>query len=492
MSLRTKARRLRFAAFVLLGLAGAGGSAQAASFQAVAAGYDHTCAIRAGGPVSCWGSGAQNQLGVIGATRARTPLAVIGTYTAIQLAAGQAYWCALLTNTTVTCAGAGTHGEIGNGTAGNAQYPQEVSGLRGVTRIAAGTATACAISAGTVFCWGDGARGQLGDGQLTFAPQPTARAVAGVSGATDLAVGTSHACALAGGRIFCWGETNDGKLGTANTAPIAFAGDPVVDIADASGVAAGTKHTCAIRSGGIVWCWGSSDTGQLGIGGGIAVSGVPRPVQGLSGVTQISALTDTTCALRGDGTVWCWGRGDRGQLGNGTLRSSNIPVQVAGLSGATSIGVGSAHSCATTNDRGATYCWGTNLEGELGSGSSIGPGAKETTPQLVQDSPRGIATFVPTPLTEQETRSSGGLVDLRLIKVRRRGGRCPAVAEITIRARGREVRRKTKDVEPIRGGCLVTGKFALPAKTQRAFTVIYLVRGQHLRTIKHRLRPRNT
>lgn len=466
-------------------------SATAASFTSVTAGTDHSCAIREGGSVSCWGIGTYGQLGVIGAVRARTPLAVVGTYTAVQVSAGQAYWCALLLGGTVTCSGTGTKGQIGNGAVLPAQFPMPVSGLTGAQKVATGATTACAITGGGVVCWGDGARGQLGDGQLTTTPTATPVTVPGVAGATDLAVGTTHACAVAGGRVLCWGDTADGQLGTTNAAALAFAGEPVMGIADASAVSAGAHHSCAIRAGGTVWCWGRDDLGQLGAGTA-AASAVPVQVRGLTGVTAISGIENTTCAIRGDGTVWCWGDGKRGQLGNGTTVPSNVPVQVEDLTGATSVSAGSVHACATTSDRGRTLCWGSNQYAQLGSGTNIGTSAREPTPQLVEDSPRGLATFVPTPLPDQSKTSYGGIVDLRLVKVTRRGSRCPTTARVILRARGQEVTRRAVDVERVRGACLVTGRFRLPPKTRRANSVVYLVRGDHLRTIKHRLKARGT
>ena len=92
-------------------------------------------------------------------------------------------------------------------------------------------------------------------------------------------------------------------------------------------ISAGGYHTCALKSNGTVWCWGNNYYGQLGDGTYVDKN-IPVQVLNLTNVIQISAGEDHTCALKSDGTVWCWGRNDEGQLGDGTNVSKNIPVQV--------------------------------------------------------------------------------------------------------------------------------------------------------------------
>jgi alpha-tubulin suppressor-like RCC1 family protein len=91
------------------------------------------------------------------------------------------------------------------------------------------------------------------------------------------------------------------------------------------------NHNCAIKTGHTVWCWGDNGNGQLGDG---TTTGNPVPVQVSGHATDWAAVSDGlghTCAVKTDGTVWCWGWNIDGQLGDGTTTDSPFPVQVSGM-----------------------------------------------------------------------------------------------------------------------------------------------------------------
>lgn len=136
-------------------------------------------------------------------------------------------------------------------------------------------------------------------------------------------------------------------------------------------VATGGFHTCAISQLGRVWCWGDNFYGQLG-DGSTSRRTQPVPVTGLSGEFRaVAAGAAHSCALSAGGTVWCWGRNLYGQLGIGSTTSSLVPVALGGpmRREVRSITSGPWHTCALS-ENGRAFCWGLNQDGQLGDGST--------------------------------------------------------------------------------------------------------------------------
>lgn len=146
-----------------------------------------------------------------------------------------------------------------------------------------------------------------------------------------------------------------------------------------SAIGAGVSHACAVRDDGTAWCWGSNNFGQLGDG---STTDRDAPVQvaapGLPKLVAIAGGLEHTCAVGADKTVWCWGHNNVGQLGNGSTSDEHAPVAVAGITGATAIAAGDGHSCAI--DGGAVKCWGHSNLGQLGDGSQTGSDTHSAQP----------------------------------------------------------------------------------------------------------------
>ncbi len=181
-----------------------------------------------------------------------------------------------------------------------------------------------------------------------------------LTGVEQVAAGGYHACALmAGGSVRCWGNNTYGQLGNGTSDPGIDAVVPVevTGLAGVSAVAAGENHTCALLGDGSVWCWGANSAGQLG-DGTTAGSPVPVQVSGVVGATVLTAGVSRSCVVLGDGTVSCWGAGV----------PSASPI--AGITGATAVSAGGSHACALVAG-GAVRCWGSNDFGELGDGTML-------------------------------------------------------------------------------------------------------------------------
>lgn len=349
------------------GATGGAGGAEPTCATAIDVGAGHTCAVRPDGTLWCWGSGASGEIGD-GTTSNKitpVPVAVLGSEVAgVKL--GGSHTCARKVDGTIWCWGWNMFGQLGDGNTTNLVSPSQVASLSDSARVALGGAHSCAIASGAVWCWGWNVYGQLGDG--TTADKATPVSVTGLNGASSLDLGDGHSCALVAGELYCWGHNDAGQLGDGTTTDrlspihVATLGDTVVE------VALGASHTCARRDDGSTWCWGSNESGQLGLGS-LTDQTIPTQVAALAfDVVGLAAGGDNTCARRRDGSLWCWGKNTLGQVGDGTTVDKTSPVEITTLpAGAVDVALGD-HGCALAADD-AVYCWGINAFGQLGDGT---------------------------------------------------------------------------------------------------------------------------
>ena len=350
----------------------------------VSVGMFSTCALSDWGQVLCWGWNGVGQLGDGTTTERWTPTlaALPGGGRALAIAVGYHHACAVLAQGIMACWGFNGDGQIGDGTFDTQTTPAVVQVPAGRRAIAVATShmSNCALfDGGEVSCWGLNTFGGLGDGTTTSASTPvTLRAVGSTHMVTQVAVGASHTCVVnTEGLLWCWGRNDDGQLGDGTTTERLTPGAPVTlpSSGRARSVTVGYHHTCALLTDGKVSCWGSNSSGQLGTGMNTLSRTTPSPPITLQSfqAKAISAGGSHTCALHDDGSIACWGYNAYGQLGDGGTNnqfSTHDVVWMPGGSTAVAVTTGLEHTCALKPD-GAMFCWGRNLNGQLGDGSSV-------------------------------------------------------------------------------------------------------------------------
>jgi len=290
-----------------------------------------------------------------------------------SISVGTDHSCALMTDGTLFCWGDSAFGQVGDGTTDRRLSPVQISGLSGVSAVTAGIQTSCALlSDKTITCWGRNDRAQTGNQRQDQALSPVA--TLDITGATAVSGGLDHTCALlsdATVSIKCWGRNLYGQLGNASDGSFRPVSVRVQDdgyLTGATAISAGFYHTCALMQGGTVRCWGWNPFGQVG-NGTTANAQYPVAVSGLTGAIAISAGSRHSCALLTGGTVKCWGENYYGQLGNGLTTNSSTPVAVSGLSGVAAISAGDSQTCALLTDK-TVKCWGDNSVGQFGNGTT--------------------------------------------------------------------------------------------------------------------------
>jgi len=327
------------------------------NWKQVSCGSNHTAAIKTDGTLWSWGYGNFGQLGigVIGLSGARsTPVTTFaGGTNWKQLSSGSLHTAAIKTD--------GTLWSWGNAALGNGAISGSIS--TPVTTFAGGTNwkqvsggnghTAAIKTDGTLWTWGIGNRGQLGNGVPYGTISTPITTFAGGTNWKQVSCGFYHTAAIkTDGTLWTWGYGNLGTLG--NGVPYGNISTPVTTFAGGTNwkqVSAGNYFTAAIKTDGTLWTWGAGSTGRLG--NGVTTGSISTPVTTFAGGTnwkQVSCGTDHAAAIKTDGTLWTWGSGSTGRLGNG-VTSGTISTPVTTFAGGTNwkqVSGGTLHTAAAT------------------------------------------------------------------------------------------------------------------------------------------------
>jgi len=348
----------------------------------VSAGGYHTCALRADGAVICWGD---NTLGQCGRPFSdfEPPQPMPTTLRFTSVSSGHLHTCGVTVDGQAYCWGRNYYGQLGNGTTTVSYSPVRVSGEDSFVSLTAGSGHTCGVTTeGIAYCWGRHDYLQLGPGQgETCSGWPCSATPMPVGGGFEsVTAGGLFTCGIKNdGTAHCWGGDHVGQLGTDSSWQIETCSGyrcsgyprPVSGEHSFVQLSAGWGHTCGVRTDGTAYCWGSNDSGQLGAGFRSEPRvrhATPLPVVGAHAYLSIAAGSSHTCALAGDGQAFCWGLNEFGQLGIGDpiVWDVSEPVAVAGSYHFVGQPTASeAHTCITTAE-GDVYCWGFNPYGQLG------------------------------------------------------------------------------------------------------------------------------
>ncbi len=228
---------------------------------------------------------------------------------------------------------------------------------------------------GTVRAWGRNHLGQLGDGSTTTRSRPVT--VSGLMGVVAVSAGGAHSLALKNdGSVWAWGANFFSQLGDGTVAnratPVRVSG-----LTEIIQIRAGREANAALKADGSVWVWGLGGGITSAVTAGVAVS-IPVQVPGLPPLRRIEVGSDAVMGIDASGNVWAWSLypGLLGRFSSSTL-DPWTPARVEGISQITDLSVGEGSALAVRAD-GSLWVWGNGESGFLGDGS-----AWSITPQFV-------------------------------------------------------------------------------------------------------------
>ncbi|MDO8617959.1 MAG: hypothetical protein Q7N87_03695 [Candidatus Uhrbacteria bacterium] len=359
----------------------------------------HLCVLKKDGTPWCFGGNEEGQF----SEQKIDSLEAVAAFEKVPLTAvtgGDAHTCVIKKNGSVWCRGSNASGQLGNGGTAEKSGLTEVKDTTGkaltnATAIASGAKHTCVIKTGNeIWCWGDNPFQQTRTGKVVVPRAEQIVLPPGINTPSpvttgpplpSLTVGEGHGCVTRNpeGHVWCWGgvklvvQQEESSSSTKSKIPITLStAYPILEkngqrFKGAVSISAGSNFACALKNDGSVWCWGilyfdqnNNQRGQLG-DGTTNMSLTPVQVlvkQGipLTRIKAISAGDSHVCALKNDGSAWCWGHNGGGALGNNSKESSSMAVPVSGKHIFTAISGGQGRTCAIGDKDSNLFCWGEN------------------------------------------------------------------------------------------------------------------------------------
>ncbi|MEL6251988.1 MAG: HYR domain-containing protein [Bacteroidota bacterium] len=359
---------------------GTGGSGNGVVSPAtkLAMGSFHSLAVADDGTLWSWGSNFFGKLGIGSGNSSfnqTSPAQASSSTDWEAVAAGGNHSLALKTDGTLWAWGFNSSGQLGTGNNTQQNSPVQVGSDTDWAMVRAGANHSMALKTdGTLWAWGVNQNGTLGIGNTNNQNSPVQ-----VGTDTDwilISAGIQHSAALkSDGTAWAWGANDDGALGIGNTitqnSPVQIGTDT-----DWASISAGgdnaDQHTIALKSDGSLWAWGTNDDGELGNGSSSGIATSPIQVGSDTDWAMAQAGANHSMALKSDGTFWFWGSRANGVSGTGGNTSSNetSPIQSGNSSDWLEFGIGNANHIIALQNNNSLFGWGFNSAGQVGKGNT--------------------------------------------------------------------------------------------------------------------------
>ncbi len=288
-----------------------------------------------------------------------------------QVSGGGNHTCAINATDSLYCWGRNVYGQTGTGTDETPQFSLFRVGAANVwASVEAGEDHTCGITkAKNLYCWGHNMFGQTGDGTPANHPRLSLHRVGAAGVWASVSGGAYHTCGITTAKnLYCWGQDAFGESGDGSAGPARLTLYRVAAAGVWASVTAGEDHTCGITTAKNLYCWGYNGYGQVGDGTTENQRLTPVRVGGAGVWASATAGFVHTCGITTAKNLYCWGGNEDAQVGDGTTVHPHQAMARVGGAGVWAGATGGAyHTCGITTAKNL-YCWGYNGFGQVGDG----------------------------------------------------------------------------------------------------------------------------